>query len=233
MQKDLYLQNQCKRIYINYMNTKTLYYILLVDIINLTQLPFKDFDLMMNLLETKLNDINIDYKKDLVLPLSINYGDEIAGLFYTPENIFNVVDQIRGILAPLTNIRFVVVKGKIGRASTDIRKIGGVIFKVANEAIEELKKNDRLCSWLIGNDPIDKTLEVLCEICKVIKGDMSDYQREVYELLKKGLSQKQIAVKLNKYTQSVWDAIQRSKANYIIEAEKTVNLILTDEKLFR
>ena len=46
--------------------------------------------------------------------------------------------------------------------------------------------------------------------------------------MQEGLTQKQIALKLGKFTQSVWDAIRRSKAIYVIEAEQTVNLILKE-----
>lgn len=55
---------------------------------------------------------------------------------------------------------------------------------------------------------------------------MSDYQRSVFELLVDGLAQKQIAVKLGKYEQSVSDAIQRGKVTYILESEQVIHLIL-------
>ncbi|MEI6900047.1 MAG: SatD family protein [Bacteroidota bacterium] len=212
------------------MDLNTNYYLLLIDIINSTQLSDQDFNGKMDLLGTSLIDINNQLENDLVIPLSVNYGDEIAGLFFSPENIFMVVMEIRKVLFPLTTIRFVVVKGFISRISSDIRQIGGIIFKKANQEIDLLKKNNYFCSWQCGNSLTDKTLESLCEISNVLLQDMSEYQRNVYELLRHECTQKQIAEKLGKYTQSVWDAIHRSKANYIIEAEKTLQLILKEYK---
>jgi len=212
------------------MNLRTNYYLLLIDIINSTQLSNKQFNRKMDLLEKILNNFNHHLKKDLVIPLSISYGDEIAGLFYTPENIFNVVVEIRKNFYPLTNIRFAVVKGLIARDSSDIRQVGGIIFKKANKAIDVLKKNNRFCSWQFGNLITDKTLDSLCEISEVVLQNMSEYQRNVFELYRTGLTQKQIADKLGKYPQSIWDAIQSSKAHYLIDAEQTVNLILKEYK---
>jgi hypothetical protein len=211
------------------MDLDTDYYLLLIDIIDSTkQLQAADFNNKLDLLEKLLTEINKKYKKNIVLPVNISYGDEIAGLFSAPENIYDVVIKIRRALQPHTNIRFVVVKGKVARISTDIRKIGGMIFKKASEAVELLKKNDRFCSWHFENDLTNRTLDSLCEISNVIVQDMSEYQLNVFDLLRKGLMQKQIAVELKKHTQSISDVIQRSKANHVLEAEQTINLILKE-----
>lgn len=210
------------------MDLNSNYYLLLIDIINSTQLPDKGFSLKMELLENQLININNNFKNDLVLPLSISYGDEIAGLFNTPENIYRAVIEIRKIFYPVTTIRFVVVKGTIARVSSDIRKIGGIAFKKASKTIDALKKNNRFCSWQVNDPLIDKALASLCELSDVVIKGMSNYQNDVLELLRDGLTQKQIAEKLGKYTQSIWDAIQRSKAIYIIEAEQSINLILKE-----
>ena len=212
------------------MDTKTDYYLLLIDVVNSTKLSYEDINIKMDLLENKLISLNKNLKNNLVLPLNLSYGDEIAGLFQTPENVYNVVVEIRKIFYPITSIRYVVVKGSVARISSDIRKIGGMIFKKANKTIEFLKKNNRLCSWQLEDSLINKTLDSLCEISNVILQDMSEYQRNVFELYREGHTQKQIAIILSKHSQSIWDAIQRSKANYIVEAELTINLILKNHE---
>ena len=103
-----------------------------------------------------------------------------------------------------------------------------MIFKKASEAVSLLKKNDRFCSWHCENILTNRTLDSLCEISNVIVQDMSEYQMNVFDLLRKGLMQKQIAVELKKHTQSISDVIERSKANHVLEAEKTINLILNE-----
>lgn len=210
------------------MDLDTDYYLLLIDIIDSTkQVQGNDFSNKMNVLDKLLADINKKCR-NIVLPVNISYGDEIAGLFNTPENIYDVVIKIRRALQPSTTIRFVAVKGKVARISSDIRKVGGVIFKKAGEAIELLKKNNHFCSWHFDDTLTNMTLNSLCEISNVMVQDMSDYQRDVFEFLRKGLLQKQIAAELDKHTQSISDAIQRSKANFVLEAEQTINLILKE-----
>jgi predicted DNA-binding ArsR family transcriptional regulator len=208
------------------MDTNTNYYLLLIDIISSTQLANEEFNNKMNVLTNYLKDTNKRFKSDLVLPISISYGDEIAGLFNKPKNIYNVVVEIRQIFFPLTSIRFVVVRGLIAKNSSDIRQIGGMIFKTANQTIDILKKNNHFCSWKLENLLTNKTLESLCEISNVLLREMSEYQRNVFELFRQGHSQIEIAFTLNKHPQAIWTAIQRSKAVYVVDAEHTINLIL-------
>jgi hypothetical protein len=211
-------------------NLKNNYFLLLVDIRNSTGLPGKAMNEKMKLLEETLLKLNKEFSNQTALPLSISYGDEIAGLFHSPEKFYNIIIRIQKLFYPLTNIRFAAVKGKISMESKDIRKVGGPIFKKASNAIANLKETGRYASWQLGNTIQDKSLESLCEISNALINDMSDYQRKVFDLLSAGHTQKEIAKELGKYTQSVWDAVQRSKAVYVINAQKTINLILATGK---
>jgi len=208
------------------MDLNARYFLLLVDISNSTGLAGKKFNMKMDMLESSLKIMNDTHKSELVLPLTISYGDEIAGLFNAPGNIFKIVAEIRGVFHPLTTIRFAVTKGNIARISQDIRKVGGNIFKVASESVNRLKQDDRFCSWQMGDIILDKALDSLCEISNALLNDMSEYQSKVFDLYKTGLSQRQVALKLKKYPQSVWNAVHRGKANHILNAEETINMIL-------
>lgn len=211
-------------------NLKSKYFLLLIDIRSSTELPGKAINEKMKRLETTLLQLNKQFSKDVALPLSISYGDEIAGLFHSPHHFYNIIKVIQNTFYPLTTIRFAAVKGKISMESQDIRKIGGMIFKKASTAINQLKASNNYASWQLGNTILDKSLDSLCEISNALVNDMSEYQRKVFNLLSAGLTQKEIANQLSKYPQSVWDAIQRSKAVYVIDAQKTVNLILAASK---
>ena len=211
-------------------NIKNSYFLLLIDVKDSTALSCRAINAKMKLLESTLKKLNKEYSSQIAIPMSISYGDEIAGLFNSPKYFYQIVMVISKLFIPLTGIRFAVVKGKISMESEDIRKIGGPIFKKASNAIKNLKETNRNAAWQLDNTLQDKVLESLCEMSNVLINEMSDYQREIFELLNEGFTQKEIAVKLGKYTQSVWEAIQRSKANFILEAQKTINLILETEK---
>lgn len=202
------------------------YFLLLIDLKRSTELPNKELNEKMKELESVLNTFNNEQKETLVLPLSISYGDEVAGLFSQLAGIYQIITELREILHPITGIRFVVAKGKIGRRSEDIRQVGGKIFKTASRAMQNLKAENGYCSWVTGEEVRDQTLASICELSNALVEKMSNYQRKVYNQLKQGKSQKEVAEKLGKYTQSIWSAIQSGKAEYIIEAEKVIDLNL-------
>lgn len=212
------------------MDLDTEYYLLLIDLKRSTELPNKELDKKMEEVEVALKQFNEEQTKTLVLPLSVSYGDEVAGLFHHPGGIYKIISGLRELLHPLTGIRFVVAKGKIGRQSEDIRQVGGKIFKTASRAMENLKAENGYCSWVTGEVTRDKNLTALCELSNLLVEKMSNYQRRVYNLLKEGKTQKAAATELGKYTQSIWNAAQAGKAEYIIAAEKVIALNLEEIK---
>lgn len=202
------------------------YYLLLMDIRDSSTLPAKELTKTMQLLEEKLKQLNRVYRKQLSIKLSINYGDEIAALLETAAPIFSIVKEIRNSLYPLTNMRFAVVYGKIAVVSDDIRKVGGPAFKHADESLTELKKKRNFSYWQTGDSANDQVLAALCNVSNVLLEEMSSYQREVFALLEAGYNQREIADELGKYQQSIWDAVQRSKASYVQECEKAIHALL-------
>lgn len=206
------------------------YYLLLMNVVNSTGLHGKDFSDRMNLVKEKLILMNEQYSETIVLPLSVNYGDEIAGMFDSPIHFYNIVYSVRSLLLPLTTIRFVAVRGKIAVDSPDIRQVGGQIFKTASSHMLTLKSENGFCSWHLGQPMMDKVLDSLCELSNAVIIEMSDYQRAVFELLMVGLTQKQIADRLGKYAQSVWNTIRRSKAESLVRASSTINTILQENE---
>jgi len=210
------------------MNAGNEYYLLLFDIKNSTKLKASLAREKFDRLENAIIELNSTYSEEMSLKMSINYGDEIAGLFYTPKSFYLIADKFREIMYPETSLRFVAIKGKIAVISNDIRQIGGTIFKQANTEMVRLKKENIFSWWGIDKKPTDHALTALSELSNAVINDMSSYQREVYQLLKLGLNQKEIAKKLDKYAQSVWDAIQRSKATNVLLAEEAISRLLSE-----
>ncbi|NBC84380.1 MAG: hypothetical protein GVY19_13515 [Bacteroidetes bacterium] len=208
------------------MDLESEYYLLLIDIKDSTRISNEWINDSMHVLDEQLNVINKYLQNDIAIPLSINYGDEIAGLFHATQHLYRAIFDIRRLFSPRTSIRFVVTKGTVARLSTDIRKVGGIVFKKANTAMESLKKENKYCAWQIQENYLDKVLMSLCEMSNMLLENMSDYQKQIFYLLHDGFRQKDIAIKLDKHVQSVWDAIQRSKMHYVIEAEKSIHLML-------
>lgn len=183
--------------------------------------PEKGGELLAQL-EALLAQLNERHAADVILPLEISYGDEIASLLLYPEAAFEIVRALRRGLGVQMAFRFAVVFGQIGARTSNIRQIGGEVFTIANAAISRLKRQNRFGEWHIFQDARDIELTLLTNLCQGFIARMTDYQFLVYILLAEGLSQKAVAERLGKYPQSVSDAVRRAEIDLVIEAENQI-----------
>ncbi len=159
------------------------HYLLLVDLKDSTRLAPDAADRLFVRLEERLAELNRHLDPAPVLGLTISYGDEVAGLFDTPVHLYDIAQQIRDWLHPEVGIRFVAVRGPIGRYSADIRQVGGEVFKRADGAIRAIKKKPPLLQVVDREPHVDTALDSLTEMSNAVLEGMTDYQREVYGLL--------------------------------------------------
>jgi hypothetical protein len=206
------------------------HYLLLVDLKGSTRLAPPAAERLLGRLEELLAELSRRLDPAPLLGLTISYGDEVAGLFDTPVHLYKVAEQIRDWLHPEAGIRFVAVRGAIGRPSDDIRQVGGEVFKRADHAIRAIKKGRRFCRWLIGSPSVNSALDSLTEMSNAVLESMTDYQREVYGLLATGLTQTEAATRLGKYPQSVSDAVKRGRADLVLEASQAINGLLAEAR---
>lgn len=202
------------------------YFLLLIDLKKSTSISSSALQKSFKKLERLLAELNMSVCPKPVIPLTISYGDEIAGLFNSPKRVYYLVSQIREALYPEISFRFVALHGKIGVASDDIRKIGGPIFKQADEHLKRLKRQDLFCHWSLRGPEQDAVLTSLTEMSNILLARMTPYQRSVYRLLNAGLSQKEITIMLKKYPQSVSNAVKRGAAEQVLKAEQLIGAIL-------
>ncbi len=177
-------------------------------------------------LEEELQRINSTITPKPVRNLQISYGDEIAGLFDSPVNLYNVVDAVQQAIFEIGKIRFVAVCGYAGVVTEDIRQIGGEVFKSAGKLMSDLKRSRSFCRWSLGDTLQDRILTSLTEMSNLLLNNMTSYQYKVYCLLKSGASQVEIAAKLLKHQQSVSDAVKRGSAEEVLQAEETIRAVL-------
>jgi len=208
------------------MDTSRDYYLLLIDIRGSTKVAPRRLGRVMERLATELPRINRRLKRELALGLRVSYGDEVAGLFASASGLYDAVATVRDALHPDARLRFVVVKGKIAVASRDIRKVGGLAFKQADDAMERLKKRKGFACWLLGDALTDGVLNSLTGMSNTLLEGMTAYQRTVYALIRQGVSRKDAAKRLRKYLQSVSTAARTGKADAVLEAEATIRSVL-------
>lgn len=153
-----------------------------MDIQKSTQIQSVSRKVIIEKLLDRLSSLNKNLDPTPIRGLSFNYGDEISGLFEKPDSLYKAVSEIRNILYPVTNIRYVVVKGRIGHDSEDITHIGGEVFKKANKIMGLIKKRNRYCHWSLGQELKDAILISLSELSnKLIEKENTYKLRRFYE----------------------------------------------------
>jgi len=193
------------------------------DVADSTAIDAPAYSSAFQALERAITSINRSVKADL--PLSLQYGDEVSGLYETPGDAWQIATQLRDALHPTTALRFVVVRGKVGRLDSDIRKVGGQIFKVANTLMTRAKHENRFGLWRL-NDEEDKILDALTAAASHLWREMSSYQENIYRLRRQGRNYKDIQAELDKHQQSVSKAAQRGGIEIVIEAEQAIEQVL-------
>ena len=209
------------------METTREYFLLLIDVRGSTKMAPARLGRVMERLGTELPRINRRLGKNLVLGLKVSYGDEVAGLFATASRLYDAVAAVRDTLHPDARLRFVVVRGRVAIASRDIRKVGGPAFKLADDAMERLKKQRGYARWHVGDPLADAVLNSLAGMSNALLEGMTAYKRTVYGLMSQGVSRKDAARRLRKYLQSVSTAARTGKADEVLEAEATIRAVLT------
>lgn len=202
------------------------YFLLLVDIRGSTELAPDVMERAMARLRKELLRVNRRLQRDLALRLRMNYGDEIAGLFTAPERLFDAVVAIRDALHPDAAIRFAVSNDRIGVPTRDLRRVSGPAFKEADRLMRRLKTHNRFAAWRIGDSLLDAALNSLTQTSNALLEDMTDNQRSVFNLVRRGLKRVEVAERLGKSKQAISDAAIRGRVDLVVEAEHAIRKIL-------
>jgi len=212
------------------MDTSRDYFLLLLDIRRSTRMAPERLRVVMERLERVASELSRQFEDELELALNLSYGDEVAGLFRRPDRTYDCVIALREAVAPDAALRFVISEGRIGLVSDDIRRIGGAVFKAADEEMKNLKRQRQFATWLLADQKTSAVLTSLSRLSNLLVENMTDYQRTVYQLMRDGLSGSEIASRLGKYPQSVSEAAKRGGADLVIEAETTITRVLSTER---
>ena len=205
------------------------YFLLLIDLKDSSRLDPPEAETAFREIEEELRRRNRRLRQALAVRLRLSYGDEVAGLFHEALPCYDSAIAIRDRLVEAgVQMRYVIAQGRIARASDDIRKVGGEVFKRASKAMAELKRSGRLCGWMLDDPRNRRVLTNLGELSGILVGEMTSYQHRIYTMLRAGVLQKTIADQLKKTEQSVSAAKLASHAEQVIEAESFIRDVLCD-----
>ncbi len=211
-------------------STETSYFLLLADLQGSTRLPPQVYQRVTGRLGAVLHELTVRHADAFALPLTQQYGDEIAALLTRAGPIYDILDAIRDVLHPDTDLRCIVTHGRIGRSSSNVGLVGGPVFKAAQERMFDLKRagvaKRSPILWEIGS-PFERTvLQALSDLTNALSEDLSPVQRQVWRKVRQGIPQRQVAEELGKKPQSVSRAVAGGNVMQLVAGEGALRTVL-------
>lgn len=211
-------------------STEISYFLLLADLQGSTRLDPKVYEDVAARLGTALDELTARYAAAFALPLTQQYGDEIAALLTSAGPVYDIIDAIRDVLHPATDLRCVVTHGRIGRSSPNVGLVGGPVFKAAQERMFDFKRagtaNRSPILWEIGPPLERQVLQALSDLTNALIGDLSPVQRQVWRKARQGVPQRQVSRELGKKPQSVSRAVAGGNVLQLIAGEEALRAVL-------
>lgn len=168
------------------------------------------------------NELNQCYSEDFASPLTLTLGDEFQVLLKNGERVFELIDKIKFMLAPV-EVRFGLGLGAITTYINPLTSLGadGPAYWHARAAIEQVHRegDPALCRVLLVSEVEELPLTLINQslrLCDFIESRWRKTQRELLELsvLEYGhdttVPQKVLAEKLGISTQAINQRIQSS-----------------------
>lgn len=205
-------------------------FILLMDLKGSTQIHKINPDAVYLLVGKLMADMNREYKKDIEIPLQLNYGDEISGLFNNPLACYRCVNKFYKLLKDVIGFRYCVSEGDISFPSNDMTEIGGTAFKRANRVMDtKLKRKKwRFCEWALEHSVLSQTVTSLANLCFELKEKMTNLQWEVYRGYSEGLEPAKLSEDMQRSVNSIYQLNIRSGGHIIHDSEYQIELLLAE-----
>lgn len=198
------------------------YVLLLGDLKGSTDLEAGPSDAAFESLNVAIDKLTERFRGELVLGLEVNYGDEFAGLFRSAIPVYDVIDALRSMLHDQVSFRVAVARGRVGHVSDSLTRLGGPVFRQANDSLEHLKRRGLFADWQVGTSLTNRTLTALTETSQTLRSEMTTYQYQVFRKLAEGHSQIDIAKCMNKHPQSVSNAAKKGHATLAIQVDELI-----------
>ena len=179
-------------------------------------------------IKSAISQINENFKDCIEAPFTITRGDEFQGVLNNQRYIMPVLTELERLLFPL-NLRYGVGTGSIDRMGSDLPlEMDGPAFHRAGEALHSAKKKKRQIIYLSDQDQIDDLVNTVFMLMHAIKSRWNQSNYERYWRYKEMGTYEKVADYENVSTQAVWDSLQNTRAQEIIQSEQAVMEFLSN-----
>jgi hypothetical protein len=173
-----------------------------------------------------IEDLNRDYRKTIDSKFVITLGDEFQGLLNSATVLPDLIWRVE---EAFPSFKFRVGIG-LGTLDTPIQKyainIDGPALHVARAAIEYAKKTKALGGVFLGMGDLDDILNGIARLLWFNRSRWTHAQRQIAGLLRRGMSQTQVAKQLRIKKQVVSRQVLASGCSQYVAAENAWRMIL-------
>lgn len=164
---------------------KTMYCVIVGDIIDSRQLSFEERQHTTETIEKIFMDINYNYRENILSDFGLVRGDSFEGVLFSQYKSLRIIrDIIRQVYEKTgQKLRVCAAIGELSVVSSDRNKADGPAFHVAVEELEKLKAK-KSTHWLqvalkTKDDMAQPLIDTTLELLSCLTAEWTDKQREL------------------------------------------------------
>ena len=200
----------------------------IADMVKSRELPAGQRALVQKHFQELVANLNREYRTSLASKFAITLGDEFQGLLTTSTVIPDLIWQIEEKF-PDRQLRVGI---GIGTLDTPLQvyaiNIDGRALHAARDAIETAKKGNLLGGVFSGTGSLDDVLNGVARLLWFHRSNWTKAQRNIANLLRKGMMQSEVAERLSISRQVVSKQVAASGWVTYAGGEKAWRIILRD-----
>lgn len=195
----------------------TPYAVVFIDLQGSSASPAKRARLQQQLLALR-DQLNARNKPDLSVPFQVVWGDELKGVLYGAERLWELYRQVYSLM-PDTPFYYAVGLGSIDTSfsqadTVDINLLDGTAFKAARQALDNLKAKPKQPYCIefatAGSSRFGESLNAYVTICNDLVAHMTPAQYRHF-IAEYPWHQQAHGEKEHVSRQAVWETLQRAR----------------------
>lgn len=205
--------------------------VIISDIIGSRKLDVRERHEWQLFLKSAIVQINEKFSDHIEAPFMITKGDEFQGVLKKIASVHQIVMEFERLIFPLT-MRFGVGHGLIQKMGSKIPiEMDGPAFHLAQAALNTAKKKKQVIVIQTKNEYFNLQVNTIYQLIYAIKERWSDISYKRYWKYQECGTYERVAQEEGVSTQAVWDSLNNSHAMEVIQAERAMRKILSEEAI--
>jgi len=210
-----------------------------VDIVGSKKYSPKQQSVVKKELQKSLSNLNVVYKKFLLLPITSTIGDEYQGVVFPHWKVLQIADRLRVLVRSSQKIK-IDLHISIGIASNSIKKgkearlHEGPAFYLSRQGIDLLKQNrTRRTKIVTESAQVNDLADLILTYQDVILLNWTPTQWQAITWRDQGFNLKEIGLKLNVAYQNISKRLKAANWEIYIQGREFLENYLKETPLLR